>query len=134
MTIEHIFPLRVYYEDTDAGGVVYHASYLRFMERARSELSFTWPIKDRENNIFIVNHLELDFLRPARLYDQLEIVTRIIEYRGASILFEQSVTSKCEGYPKLIFCKGMVKVVNVNKNLKPVRLPKELIEKLKYDQ
>jgi acyl-CoA thioester hydrolase len=128
MKSEAIFNLRVYYEDTDAGGVVYHANYLHFMERARTELFFTQHLKDYEKCLFIVNQVELDFIRPARLYDQLEVVTKIVELRGATILFEQIVRSALDR--NLLFCQGLVRVVNVNANLKPTRLPKSLIEKL----
>ena len=92
----HIFPLRVYYEDTDAGGVVYYANYLRFAERARTEmlrqLGFSWgALIDGEGISFAVRHCAADYLRPARLDDALEVHTEISEVGGASLKARQTV-------------------------------------------
>ncbi|MEI8394169.1 MAG: tol-pal system-associated acyl-CoA thioesterase [Rhodospirillaceae bacterium] len=92
----HIFPIRVYYEDTDAGNIVYHARYLHFMERARTELlrllgtPHSQMIADF-GTMFALRRSELDFIRPARLDDALEIHSRLIELRGASLVLEQQV-------------------------------------------
>lgn len=93
---EHVMPLRVYYEDTDAGGIVYHASYLRFAERGRSELLRASGADNgslmREKGLgFVARHCSLDYIAPARLDDALEVRTRIIEARGASFTAEQDV-------------------------------------------
>lgn len=91
------WPVRVYWEDTDAGGVVYHASYLRFMERARSEwlrgqgidqLAF----KQSTGLAFLVRAMQIDFLLPALLDDELLVTVKVKERRAASMLFEQSIT------------------------------------------
>lgn len=91
-----IWPIRVYWEDTDAGGVVYHASYLRFLERARSEwlraLGYGQDaLREREGVFFVVRAMRLEFLRPARLDDALSVEVGLIERRRASLLMRQAI-------------------------------------------
>ncbi len=90
------WPVRVYWEDTDAGGVVYHAQYLAFMERARSE----WlrglgvdqtALRENEDLVFVVRALDLDLRAPARLDDQLSVSVRLLECRGASFVLAQRI-------------------------------------------
>ncbi|MBE1161489.1 tol-pal system-associated acyl-CoA thioesterase [Dyella acidiphila] len=99
MSDEALFhwPVRVYWEDTDAGGVVYHASYLRFLERARSEWLRSLGVdqlvlKETTGLGFMVHRMEIDFLRPALLDDELVVTVSVKERRSASILFAQSIT------------------------------------------
>ena len=97
ITTDHIYyPVRVYWEDTDAGGVVYHAQYLAFMERARSE----WMrglglgqdlLRSRDDLVFVVRAMTTDFRAPARLDDQLQVSVRLLECRGASLVLAQRV-------------------------------------------
>jgi acyl-CoA thioester hydrolase len=97
----HVMPVRVYYEDTDFTGIVYHANYLRFMERGRTNYLrliganhralFEETEKEAPGFAFVVRHMTLDFLRPARMDDILEIVTAPQEVRGASITLHQTV-------------------------------------------
>ena len=91
-----IYPLRVYYEDTDAAGIVYYANYLKFIERARTEMMRAAGIdhsgmRDTDGVLFIVRRCTLDYHRPARLDDLLEIHTRIVALKGASLVAEQVV-------------------------------------------
>jgi acyl-CoA thioester hydrolase len=88
---------RVYWEDTDAGGVVYHASYVRFFERARTE----WlrhrgigqaALREQDDCVLVVRAMEVDFLRPARLDDLLEVSVRVARLKGASLVIAQSIT------------------------------------------
>ena len=90
------WPVRVYWEDTDAGGVVYHAQYLAFMERARSE----WMrglglgqdlLRSRDDLVFVVRAMTTDFRAPARLDDQLQVSVRLLESRGASFAVAQRI-------------------------------------------
>ncbi len=90
------FPVRVYWEDTDAGGVVYHAQYLAFMERARSE----WMrarglgqelLRARDDLLFVVKAMTIDFRAPARLDDQLAVSVALLECRGASLVMGQRI-------------------------------------------
>ena len=93
---QHILNVRVYYEDTDFSGFVYHASYLRFFERARTEMLRDLGIQQGKPlsgaatpSYFVVSRMTLDYLRPAHMDDVLEIKTIVTEARGASLLLEQ---------------------------------------------
>lgn len=90
------WPVRVYWEDTDAGGVVYHASYLRFLERARSEHLRALGIEQerlRTDNsvVFVVRDMEIGFVKPARLDDVLAVTVALVERRNASLVFNQQI-------------------------------------------
>lgn len=92
----HVYPLMVFYEDTDAGGIVYHANYLAFAERARSAmlnlLGFSNSIVAERHKVAIaVRHCTLDFRRAARLEDRLLVESRLIRLGGASLGFEQTI-------------------------------------------
>lgn len=93
---EHVFPIRVYYEDTDAGGIVYYANYLKFAERARTEMLREGGLDQsrilaEQGLMFAVRRCATDYLRPARLDDLLTVSTRLIEARGARVDLEQRV-------------------------------------------
>ena len=108
------FPVRIYYEDTDAGGVVYHARYLHFFERARTEylrtLDFSQQMLLNERNVaFVVKTMTIDYRLPARLDDWLVVETKISEVRGAAILFTQQLKRD-----ELILCTATVKVASVD--------------------
>jgi acyl-CoA thioester hydrolase len=96
MTV-HALPIRVYYEDTDFTGVVYHASYLRFMERGRTELfrrlgqAQSLLHADGAGLAFVVRKLSIDYLRPARMDDEITVTTRPREVRGASMTLAQQI-------------------------------------------
>ncbi|CAN5388695.1 tol-pal system-associated acyl-CoA thioesterase [soil metagenome] len=116
--------LRVYYEDTDAGGVVYYANYLRFFERARTELLRSTgvdqrPILDTSRIGFVVRRLEIDYLASARLDDLLTITTTVARMRNASIDFEQAAW--CDG-TRLAAARVRVAAVHLDLG-KPVCLP-----------
>ena len=121
------FPVRIYYEDTDAGGVVYHARYLHFFERARTEylrtLDFSQQMLLNERNVaFVVKTMTIDYCLPARLDDWLVVETKISEVRGAAILFTQQLKRD-----ELILCTATVKVASVDlSKMKPVALPDEV--------
>jgi acyl-CoA thioester hydrolase len=90
------WPIRVYWEDTDAGGVVYHASYLRFLERARSEWMRSLghaqqELREREDVVFVVRSMRLEFLRAARLDDELDVDVVPVAMRPASLLLGQTI-------------------------------------------
>ena len=97
----HVQPVRVYYEDTDFSGVVYHASYLRFMERGRTNYLrligadhralFEATEKEAPGFAFVVRSMAIEFLKPARMDDVLDIITRPAEVKGASVLLKQQV-------------------------------------------
>jgi acyl-CoA thioester hydrolase len=92
----HRYAVRVYYEDTDAGGVVYHATYLRFAERARTEALRAAGIPysellGRHGLMFVVRRVEVDYVRPARIDDSLLVLTKPLEVRGATVTLRQDV-------------------------------------------
>jgi acyl-CoA thioester hydrolase len=110
---EFRWPVRVYYEDTDSGGVVYYANYLRFMERARTEwmrkLGFEQDALIRDTGIlFAVRSASLEYLLPARFNDRLEVGVRLCERRRASLVFEQVVSR--EGDVEHPLCIGSIRI------------------------
>ena len=125
------WPVRVYYEDTDSGGVVYYANYLKFMERARTEWLRHFniqqdDIRDRFGVIFAVAHVEIDYLLPAQFNDELVVTASVDKQRKASIYFEQSILRENE-----VLATAKVTVVCLDKTLfKPTAMPNELLEKL----
>lgn len=122
-----VFPVRIYYEDTDAGGVVFYANYLKFMERARTEwlraLDFhQQEIAEREQVIFVVRALDMDYRKPARLDDLLEIRSDISALGRASVTFFQQVWRDGE-----LLTQGNIKVCCVNtSSMRPVPIPDAL--------
>lgn len=126
MSIYH-FPVRIYYEDTDAGGVVYHARYLHFFERARTEylrqLGFQQQALLNEHHIaFVVKTMEIDYRFPAKLDDLLLVEIKVCGIKGATILFEQTLKKD-----NLILCQTTVKVACVDlSKMKPVAIPQEI--------
>ena len=97
--ISHIFPVRVYYEDTDAAGIVYHANYLRFAERARTEMLRSAKIDQSAlfgalGVRFVLRSCKVEYLKPARLDDDLEVHTEIVSIRGVSLLANQVIQSE----------------------------------------
>jgi acyl-CoA thioester hydrolase len=96
------FAIRVYWEDTDAGGIVYHASYLRFLERARSEWLRAQGIgqqrlRDEQDLLFAVRSVRMEFLAPARLDDEIEATVALTEVRAASLRFGQTLRRRSDG-------------------------------------
>ncbi len=137
-----ILPVRVYYEDTDAGGVVYHSNYINFFERARTEwlrqLGYEQDelVRD-EQVVFVVRAVSCEYLRPAIFNDELFVSAEIIEKGNTSIQFEQKVMRASKEADKteeayITLAKGFVTVVSVDSNkFRPKRLPKQLLETIK---
>lgn len=128
---EFIWPVRVYYEDTDAGGVVYYANYLRFMERARTEwlraLGFEQDaLKSDQDILFVVRSIQVEYRSPALFNDRLAVSVRVMRARGASITFVQQVRRDGK-----VLCDAGVKVACLNAGtLRPRPLPSPLVEAL----
>lgn len=128
--MSHIFQTRVYYEDTDAGGVVYHAQYLHFMERARTEFLLSLGYREiMHEAAFIVREAKIECLFPARLYDQIEVLTSIQSANRLKVTFVHEV--RLASKPAVIFCRGEVTVVSINDRIKPCRFGEKLLEKIK---
>lgn len=105
--------VRVYYEDTDTGGVVYYANYLKFMERARTEwlrqLGFDQAeLIASQNVLFAVRHIEVDYLKPARLDDELAINVQLIETSAVTMTLAQQIEKQNEPG---VLCEGKVRIV-----------------------
>ena len=129
------WPVRVYYEDTDAGGVVYYANYLRFFERARTEwLRATGfdqtALKADSAIVFAVRHVEIDYLRPARLDDELVVEAVIADVGRASLGFRQRLLRGDE-----VLCTAAVKVVCLHsETFRPVAIPAAVRERIDAQQ
>ncbi len=122
----HVFPVRVYFEDTDAGGIVYYANYLRFAERARSEMFRHLGIESGKmikdwGLLFAVKQCLVDFIKPAKLDDLLLVKTRLIKIGGASVRASQDIT--IDGLN--LVCMDL-KLVCISLEGKPVRMPMSL--------
>ncbi len=125
-------PVRVYIEDTDAGGIVFYGNYLRFFERARTDFLRSIGIEQSstiENNmIFVVRHVSVDYKLPARLDDVLSVSCAVKTIRQTRIIFTQSATRSADG---VNLVNGEVEVVAVSVDtLKPRALPEKLLNAL----
>jgi acyl-CoA thioester hydrolase len=128
-TNRFIWPVRVYYEDTDAGGVVYYANYLKFMERARTE----WLRKcgfeqdqlvKKDGIIFAVRHVDVGYHLPARFNDALEVSASIVQKGRASITFHQEVVRSMDSR---VLCQGEIKIACVNiETMRPTPIPNHI--------
>ena len=128
------FECRVYFEDTDAGGVVYNANYLKFYERARTEflrsLGFEQDDLLAENIVFVVRNITVDFVHAARFNEILSVVTRVGQLKKASLIFEQEIYVQRDGQ-KIRVNQAQVKVVCVTADrFTPTAIPKEIYGKL----
>ena len=123
MSKEFKYITKIYYEDTDAGGVVYYANYLKFLERARSEAIYSLGISnteilDKEGVIIIVKSCNIEYKKPAKFEDEIEVVSKISEIKNSSFKMLQVIKKKSE-----IISVAEVVLVTVNKKGKPVRIP-----------
>ena len=112
--------IRIYYEDTDAGGIVYHVNYIKFCERARSEMFFSSGLDFDENRSFVVVNINANFIKPAVLGDLLEVRSQVVQIKKASVTLRQEIYKigrlgeACE--PKLIFsCDVVLAFLNRSK-------------------
>jgi acyl-CoA thioester hydrolase len=128
------WPIRVYYEDTDSGGVVYHSNYLNFMERARTEWLRSLGFEQDElitqyQCIFAVHSMQLNFRRPAKFNDLLLVQSRITEVSGASFEFEQKIFRDDE-----LLCDAAVKIACLNANrFRPTAIPPQLLTEIQSE-
>ncbi|RUO29943.1 tol-pal system-associated acyl-CoA thioesterase [Aliidiomarina sedimenti] len=129
---EFSWPVRVYYEDTDAGGIVYYANYLKFCERARTEWLRELGVEQDgwlgEGTAFVVRHVDMDLKAPARFNDLLSVRTLVTDVKRASVRFEQQIFNQHEQ----LLCSAHVKAACVNIHLmKPVAIPAAIAEVIK---
>jgi acyl-CoA thioester hydrolase len=127
------WPVRVYYEDTDAGGVVFYANYLKFLERGRTEwlraIGYEQDVlRERSAILFAVRRVTIDYLVPARFNDCLTVASRLVRAGGASLEFDQRVMRDADD---TCCCRGAVKVACIDAGtLRPTRLPADLLSEL----
>jgi acyl-CoA thioester hydrolase len=125
------FPVRVYYEDTDAAGVVYYANYLKFMERARTEwlssLGFDLAAIERRHGIvFVVHRVEIDFRAPAQLSDQLDVTMMLVELGRTRLVADQAVRRDAE-----TLTRARVTLACLDRsNWRPARIPAPLYTRM----
>ncbi len=149
------WPVRVYYEDTDSGGVVYYANYMKFMERARTEWLRSYGFEqdvlaERYEVIFAVRSISLEYLRPARFNDLLKVSVQLIEKGAASMRFLQQVVTASSSSPRddtishqsdvspgtnqhqnNVLCSGEVRIACLNVvTLRPCRIPGQLLTEI----
>ena len=137
MLSEFHWPLRVYFEDTDTGGVVYYANYLKFFERARSEWLRSAGINqqvltEQEHIMFVVKNATIDYHLPAKLDDQLEISVRVEKLGKASVNFYQEAWRQTN-YARELVCHGHIRVGCVHiVSLRPTPIPSAVLEKIDH--
>ena len=123
--------IKVYYEDTDSGGVVYYANYLKFLERARTEALFSIgysnkKIKEKFNSLIIVKSCNIDYKKPANLEDELKIRSFVKSITKTSFFMNQFISRDEE-----IIVEAQIHLVFVNENGKPVKVPDEIYSQFK---
>ena len=127
VALVHHWPIRIYYEDTDSGGVVYHSNYLKYMERARTEWLRDFKVdqkalKDNLNLMFVVHEIDIKFMRPAVFNDEIEVQTKLEKLGSVKIELEQKIFRSTE-----ILIDSRVVVASVNSfSMKPMRIPNEI--------
>jgi len=127
----HILPIRVYYEDTDLSGVVYHANYLRYMERGRSEyfrsagITRLAQLDDPEPTAWTLRKVSLEYFRPARIDDLIEVHTRCVALSGARMTADQSIRLGGE-----LLTRGMVEACIITLSGRPRRIPADVRARL----
>lgn len=130
--MKHIYKTRIYFQDTDAGGIVYHSNYLVYAERARSELLVAMGVSNRklieqQNIAFVLRRAEVDFLRSARLDDVVEVQSVVVEMKNASMKIMHTIMREDEVLVKILV---QLAVVNAT-TMTPTRLTPELKEMFK---
>ena len=128
---EHRLPVRVYYEDTDFTGLVYHGNYVRFFERGRSDclrlmgIGHAELLDGDEPTAFVVTRMELSFLKPARIDDELIVRTRYEAIKGPRLLISQTITREDDQ-----LCRAAVEAVCIHMDGRPRRPARALVEKV----
>jgi acyl-CoA thioester hydrolase len=122
----HSIKVKIYYEDTDAGGVVYYANYLRFMERARTEFLAEKGVNIAELHnqglFFVVTHVDISYKRPARLGEIIDVTTEVMEIKKASMTIRNRICK--EGF---VMVEALITIACIDKDGKPKRLPESFM-------
>ncbi len=123
MSNEFTHEIKVYYEDTDSGGVVYYSNYLKFLERARTELIHSIGLSNQKllddyKTLIIVKSCNIEYIKPAKLEDKLQIYSSIQSFNKASFIMIQNIKKGDD-----LIIKAKLKLVTVNKEGKPIKIP-----------
>jgi acyl-CoA thioester hydrolase len=132
------FPIRVYWEDTDAGGIVFYANYLKYLERARTEWLRSLGIsqqqlREQTGGMFVVTQAQLQYLQPARLDDQLLVTAELQSSGRASLTIRQQalLASADDGRAPSLLCEGTIRIGWVDgSTMRPARIPNRILEQL----
>lgn len=128
---EFSWPVRIYYEDTDAGGVVFYANYLKFFERARTEmlrsLGFEQDrLREQENVLFVVRSVQVEYLKPARFNEQIDVSAKVTERKKTSLIFEQAITRHQD-----LLCSSVIRIACLDAlSMKPKPIPNVILHQL----
>ncbi len=130
MSNEFIHEVKVYYEDTDSGGVVYYSNYLKFLERARTEMISSIGLSNKKllkeyKTLIIVKSCNIEYLSPSKLEDKLKIYSSVESFNKASFLISQNIKKDDN-----LVVKAKLKLVTVNNEGKPIKIPLVLKKKL----
>ena len=130
------FPVRIYWEDTDAGGIVFYANYLKFFERARTEWLRSLGVnqqalRERTGGLFVVSEASLKYHRPARLDDELVVTARLQEAGRASLLLRQQAHLVGQAPGHALCCEGSIRIGWVDADrMRPARIPEDIVQRL----
>ena len=130
MVKEFVYNLKIYYEDTDAGGVVYYANYLKFLERARTDAIFSLgftntEIKKKFDIIFVVKSCNINYLKPLKFEDNLSVISKFDKLTKTSFIMNQTIIKN-----KIAIVEAKIHLVFVDEKIKPIKIPKLILDKL----
>jgi acyl-CoA thioester hydrolase len=134
MKKKFIWPIRIYYEDTDAGGVVFYANYLKFYERARTEMLRSMGYQqdeliDLDNAIFVVRSVKVDYLKPAKFNEILDVSATVDSVGAASVTFDQDI--RCD---EMLISQAHIKIACLDaETMRPKVIPEKLLEHFKHE-
>ncbi len=130
MSNEFVHEIKVYYEDTDSGGVVYYSNYLKFLERARTEMISSVGLSnkkllDEHKSLIIVKSCNIEYMKPAKLEDKIQIYSSIDSFNKASFIMSQNIKKDND-----LIVKAKIKLVTINQEGKPIKIPSVLVKLL----
>lgn len=130
---QYIYPVRIYYEDTDFNGFVYFTNYLKYMERASTHYLGEHGVKAENlkamDALIAVRSVKCDYIRPAKLDDDIEVVTSVSAYTAVSITFEYTLRAKHDH--NLTYCRATIERLCINQKLLPIKIPEALLNVLR---
>lgn len=130
----HIYPIDIFYDDTDALGIVYHANFIKYMERARTMLfkeknMSLATVTEAHQILFVVKRIEIEYLKPVKLLQKIHVLSEVSDLSRASLTFNQRICFDPTNMDTII-CSGKVVIVCTNKELKPCPIPEKIVREL----